>query len=214
MTAETAGPARVGSQLERHRAPVSFHDEQLVLVDAADRIVGHCSKALAHRGPGTLHRAFSVFLFDADRRLLIHQRSDQKPLWPGFWTNSCCSHPRRGESLGDAVHRRVREELGVAAEIQSIYRFEYQAAYADLGSEHELCHVFLARMHGDSQVSVHEDEIAAWRWVSLDEVDALHRYKADMLTPWFLMEWRALRDIYRRDLDSFLANGDTPRHVA
>jgi isopentenyl-diphosphate delta-isomerase len=196
------------------RAPVSFHDEQLVLVDSADQPVGYCSKDEAHRGAGQLHRAFSVFLFDGKQRLMIHRRSAQKPLWPGYWTNSCCSHPRRGETLVDAVHRRVREELGVAADLQSIYSFEYHASFADQGSEHELCHVYLARLRGDDQVVVHEDEISEWRWVSLDEVDAMQQENKRELTPWFQMEWRALRTRYSAELHRFVATLEQPRDVA
>ena len=92
---------------------VSFDNEALIIVDAQDRILGHGNKADLHRGSGTLHRAFSIFLFNSAGELLLTRRSNTKPLWPGFWSNTCCSHPRRGETYGVATQRRLREELGI-----------------------------------------------------------------------------------------------------
>ncbi len=77
---------------------VSFDNEALIVVDSTDRIMGHGTKAELHRGSGTLHRAFSIFLFNPAGELLLQRRSEKKPLWPGFWSKTCCSQPRRGES--------------------------------------------------------------------------------------------------------------------
>ncbi|MDH5246330.1 MAG: isopentenyl-diphosphate delta-isomerase, partial [Betaproteobacteria bacterium] len=91
---------------ERHRI-VSSEREELILVDEDDNEVGHLSKADCHDGQGRLHRAFSVFLFNDAGELLLQQRGRSKRLWPGYWSNSCCSHPRRGESLEIATSRRL-----------------------------------------------------------------------------------------------------------
>ena len=120
---------------------VSFDDEPLILVDADDAVVGHADKARCHDGAGLLHRAFSVFLFDAHGALLTQQRSANKRLWPGYWSNSCCSHPRRGESLEQAALRRTAEELGLQVTLQRVYKFTYQAGFGSLGCEHEMCTV-------------------------------------------------------------------------
>ena len=90
---------------------VSSESEELILVDAQDRPVGRSSKAAAHDGDGQLHRAFSVFLFNARGELLLQQRGREKRLWPGYWSNSCCSHPRIGESMEIATHEREIEAL-------------------------------------------------------------------------------------------------------
>lgn len=197
-------------------APVSFLSEELILVDSRDKPAGHCSKHEAHRGEGRLHRAFSVFVFDLQGRLLVHRRSAHKPLWPGFWTNSCCSHPRRGESLDTAVRRRVREELGVGVDACRVFSFEYKASFNDVGTEHELCHVFLARLIDPRALSPHEQEIADLAWLSVDEVDewmagetAAAKCGAGArgnrpLTPWFRMEWSRLRGEYASALEPFL----------
>ena len=108
---------------------VSFDNEALIIVDAQDRILGHGTKAELHQGAGTLHRAFSIFLFNDAGDVLLQQRSADKPLWPGYWSNTCCSHPRRGESYGIATRRRLMEELGVEAPLWFTHRFRYQAQF-------------------------------------------------------------------------------------
>jgi len=173
---------------------VSFNDELLILVDSDGSEVGAMSKEECHQGEGRLHRAFSVFLLNSSEQILLTQRSSEKLLWPGYWSNSCCSHPRKGESDFAAAIRRVDEELGMSAELQEIYEFEYQASYLDIGSEHELCKVYLGR--SDSDVSVNKNEISDFKWMSIDEIDDLMSSESDVITPWFRMEWNCLRQNY------------------
>ena len=120
---------------------VSDDTELLILVDSSDRETGQLDKSACHDGEGQLHRAFSVFIFNDAGELLIQQRAADKRLWPSFWSNSCCSHPRAGEAIDDAAERRCQQELGIAASLTFLYKFEYQAAYEDIGSERELCSV-------------------------------------------------------------------------
>ena len=80
---------------------VSSEDEALILVDTDDTAIGSMSKAECHDGAGILHRAFSVFLFDEHGRLLLQQRAAGKRLWPLYWSNTCCSHPRQGEAIDE-----------------------------------------------------------------------------------------------------------------
>ena len=98
------------SVMESAHRIVSSEAEELILVDGEDNETGYLSKAACHDGDGVLHRAFSLFLFDSAGRLLLQQRAATKRLWPGFWSNSCCSHPRRGESMEVATSRRLRDE--------------------------------------------------------------------------------------------------------
>ncbi len=189
---------------------VSFDDEQLVLVDADDTVTGHCSKAQAHLGGGLLHRAFSIFLFaDADT-VLLHRRAAAKPLWAGFWTNSVCSHPRRGESYAFATRRRLREELGVAADLQCLYRFQYHAAFGDAGSEHEVCSVFLGRLGPEQTPRPNPTEIAEWGWFDCADVDRRVAAAPGEFTPWFLLEWARLRGEFRPSVEA-ICNRGLPR---
>lgn len=176
---------------------VSFDDEPLILVDGTDRVRGYETKLAAHEGAGILHRAFSIFLFTVDDRVLLQQRSGSKPLWPLFWSNSCCSHPRRGETVEQAAHRRLREELAIDTPLQYLYKFEYRAEFGDIGAEHELCSVFVGKLPRPVPIDVNPSEVADWRWVDCVEVDRLVAEEQDRVTPWFVMEWRRLRGEYR-----------------
>ena len=187
--------------MENVNRVVSSEDEKLILVDEDDRERGQLSKAACHDGDGVLHRAFSAFLFNAAGELLLQQRASSKRLWPGFWSNSCCSHPRQGESMATATRRRLDEELNLAADLRFVYKFRYQAAYRDLGSEHELCHVFLGRI--DDDVRPNAEEIAAIRFVSTAALDAELAQHPERFTPWFKMEWDALKTEYADLLDAY-----------
>lgn len=168
-------------------AVVSSEDELLILVDGDDREIGHLSKGACHDGDGVLHRAFSLFVFNPSGELLLQQRSADKRLWPLYWANSCCSHPRRGETMDRATERRLAQELGMTADLDYLFKFQYRARFGSLGSEHELCWVF-AGTSGDEPVP-NVNEIAAIRWVGPDELD--HELETDprAFTPWFKMEW-------------------------
>lgn len=165
--------------------------ESLILVDAADREVGHMSKARCHDGRGVLHRAFSLLIFNDRGELLLQRRSGAKRLWPHYWSNSCCSHPRRFETMTEATHRRLYEELGLKCPLHFLFKFEYQAQYEAVGAEHELCSVFIGRSSGE--VRIDSNEIADCRWVSPDGLAAEMR-SADggRFTPWFTLEWERI----------------------
>ncbi len=184
-----------------HRA-VSSESEELILVDENDNEAGYLSKALAHDGGGILHRAFSVFLFNDNGELLLQRRAASKRLWPQFWSNSCCSHPRRGESLELATQRRLQDELNVHAELEYVYKFSYQADFGNLGAEHELCHVYLGKIH--DEVQANDQEIDSIRFVSVVDLEAEFESARDQFTPWFLMEWDALRTDHRAKLRRYV----------
>jgi len=97
--------------------------ESLILVDEADRRVGHLDKEKCHRGHGILHRAFSLLIVNGAGELLLQQRAPGKSLWPMFWSNSCCSHPRRSETMEVAIRRRLREELGLHCAMHFLFKF-------------------------------------------------------------------------------------------
>jgi isopentenyl-diphosphate delta-isomerase len=166
----------------------SADSEALILVDEADREVGHLSKAKCHDGQGVLHRAFSLLIFNGAGELLIQQRSAAKRLWPLYWSNSCCSHPRRFESMETAIYRRLEEELGLRCPLQFLFKFQYQAQFEAAGSEQELCSVFIGRSRGP--VTVDPREIQAWRWIHPDALETeMSGSGAEKFTPWFKLEW-------------------------
>jgi isopentenyl-diphosphate Delta-isomerase len=172
---------------------VSSDDDQLILVDSDDREIGVLTKADAHLGRGTLHRAFSVLVFNPAGELLIQQRAQSKRMWPGYWSNTCCSHPRLGEEVDDAARRRLREELGLTAELEFLFKFQYQAQYDARAAEHEVCWVYAGRSSEPPRANVHE--IAAWRYVTPEALGNELACAPETFTPWFKLEWeRVLRD--------------------
>ena len=181
---------------------VSNESELLILVDPDDRETGHLSKAECHDGDGLLHRAFSVFLFNARGDLLLQQRSAGKRLWPMFWTNTCCSHPRQGESMEIATRRRLQQELETSSTLEFIYKFTYQARFDDQGSEHELCSVYLGRL--DRQASANDTEIAVLRYVSAAELQQEIDAEPGRFTPWFKMEWQRLNQDFTDQLAKYI----------
>jgi isopentenyl-diphosphate delta-isomerase len=185
---------------KQHRT-VSSEQEELILVDADDNEIAYRSKAQCHDGPGVLHRAFSLFLFNERGELLLQQRSVGKRLWPGFWSNSCCSHPRRGESLTVATSRRLHDELNISAQLEYVYRFCYQVEFDERGSENELCHVYLGRVSGEVQANDHEVE--ATRYLSAEQLDKAFVESSDRFTPWFKQEWRRLNEDFREQLNRY-----------
>ncbi len=184
---------------------VSSEAEELILVDEQDNEIGHLSKAGAHDGDGVLHRAFSVFLFDPNGRLLLQRRATGKRLWPGYWSNTLCSHPRRGESLHLATSRRLKDELNIDAALEFVYKFRYQAEYGTAGAEHELCHVFLGAAPRDVRANRHE--IAELNYLSVDELEDAFAATPGRFTPWFLMEWRTLREQHGSRLLAYAGDG-------
>ncbi len=113
---------------------VSFDNELLICVDQDDNVIDYKTKVECHAGEAILHRAFSIFIFNDQGDVLIQQRSDQKPLWPLIWSNTCCSHPRKGETVEDAAHRRLKEEMGLEADLKYLFKFRYHVPYKDKGA--------------------------------------------------------------------------------
>ena len=148
-------------------------NDQLILVDGLDRQTGVASKWQAHT-EGLLHRAFSVVLVRATpdgTQLLLSRRSQKKYHSGGLWANSCCSHPRDGEDLPNAAHRRLNEELGCGAtDLHEIGAFAYRAVFPQGLCEHEYDHILVGRVEGTVQPN--PDEVDAVRWVGIDELAA------------------------------------------
>ena len=185
---------------EQHRI-VSSESEELILVDPDDNEIGYVSKGDAHDGRGMLHRAFSVFLFNVHGELLLQQRAAGKRLWGGYWSNTCCSHPRRGESLAIATARRLQDELNIETTLEFVYHFCYEAAFGERGSENELCHVFLGR--APETVQPNDSEIAALEYLAPADLEVEFRDRPERYTPWFRQEWRELTTTYREQLGRY-----------
>jgi isopentenyl-diphosphate delta-isomerase len=139
--------------------------EQVVLVDKEGNDIGVASKLEAHK-KGLLHRAFSIFVFNERDEVLLQQRAFDKYHSGRLWSNTCCSHPRPGESLDQAVHRRLQEEMGFDCDLQELFTFRYKQEFDNGLIEHEYDHVF--RGYYDGEVNPDPAEVARYKWVSWD----------------------------------------------
>ncbi|MFY7970538.1 MAG: isopentenyl-diphosphate Delta-isomerase [Flavobacteriales bacterium] len=156
--------------------------ENVILVNAQDQELGLMEKMEAHR-QGLLHRAFSVFVFNDHNELLIHQRAAHKYHSKNLWTNTCCSHPRQHETVIEAAHRRLQEEMGFDCELSSQFSFIYQAELEDGLSEHELDHVLIGKWNGIPPFNV--EEVQNYRYISLDNLEREIASHPEHFTVWF-----------------------------
>lgn len=166
----------------------SVSEELVVLLDDDLQPVAAAAKEAVHHGSTPLHLAFSCYVQDADGRLLMTRRSLTKAAWPGVWTNSCCGHPSPGESLEDAVRRRVRQELGLSLSSLrcALPEFRYRAVDPGGVVENEVCPVFVAQ--ADGRPAPDPAEVMAWQWADWSAVSA-----AALAVPWTLSPWSVLQ---------------------
>ncbi|AOK31003.1 isopentenyl-diphosphate delta-isomerase [Burkholderia singularis] len=158
-------------------------EERLILVNPDDTPIGICSKTQVHQ-QGLLHRAFSIFVFDgADCRLLLQQRAPGKYHSGGLWTNSCCGHPRPGETMSNATRRRLAEEMGFVCDLHKVDTLHYRAPLSNGLIEHEFVHIHAGMFDGTPQPDPAEAE--DWRWVEILALFAWVDADPDAFTVWF-----------------------------
>jgi len=144
-------------------------NERVILVDDRDVAQGTEEKLAAHR-EGLLHRAFSIYVFDATGRLLLQRRAPTKYHSGGLWANTCCGHPREGENTLEAAHRRLREEMGFDCDLVEIPSTIYRADLDKDMIEHEFLHVFFGTYEQDPVPDPAEAD--SFRWMTLPELEA------------------------------------------
>ena len=155
--------------------------EMVIVVNDRDEVVRAAPKLEVHR-TGELHRAVSVFVTDGEGRVLLQQRAAAKYHSPGLWTNTCCGHPRPGETTLAAAQRRLLEEMGMQCRLEPAGSFRYRAELAGGLVEHEIDHVFVGR----SRARPHPDplEVDAWRWESFAPLERDIEARAGLYTAW------------------------------
>ena len=72
--------------------------------------------------------------------------------------------------------------------------------FNDIGSEHELCSVFVGNATGRPAPDFNPTEIAATAWVSVDTVNEWLNDDNVQTTPWFAMEWKRIKDEFSGQL--------------
>lgn len=154
----------------------------VILVDQNDRELGSMEKMEAHV-KGVLHRAFSVFVFNEKNELLLQRRAFGKYHSEGLWTNTCCSHPAPGESVNEAGKRRMKEEMGMEIDPESLFSFIYRAELDKSLIEHELDHVLVA--FSDETPHLNPEEAIAYKWMTLEDLRNDIKQNPDQYTAWF-----------------------------
>lgn len=161
--------------------------DEIILVNMNDDEIGCCEKMEAHRIPA-LHRAFSVFLYKKEGGklyMLLQKRAEGKYHSGGLWTNACCSHPRKGETLAEAVSRRMAEELGMAADVEEEFAFTYFHRFSEDCAEFEYDHVFSGKWEGE--VRPNPEEISQVAWMEFSDIEQKMMAQPDGFSPWFMI---------------------------
>jgi isopentenyl-diphosphate Delta-isomerase len=156
--------------------------QQVILVTPQDEPIGVMEKMEAHQ-KGLLHRAFSVFIFDKEGRMLLQQRAPQKYHGAWLWTNACCSHPLLNEPVEAAAQRRLAEELGFTTPLEKIFAFTYKAVVENNLIEHEYDHVFAGEYEGE--IRMNREEVCDYAYRELSEIKLLVSEKPELFTSWF-----------------------------
>ena len=154
----------------------------MILLNTEDRDIVTCEKMEAHH-EGMLHRAFSVFVFDREGRMLLQQRAKHKYHSGGLWTNACCSHPQPVEETLLSAKRRLREELGFDTEIEKAFDFVYRAEFENGLIEHEFDHVFAGEYNGE--IDFNRDEVMDIAYKTVEQIHNQLRTEPEKYTPWF-----------------------------
>ena len=157
-------------------------EEQVILVDKKDNVIGKAGKLEAHQ-KGLLHRALSVFIFNSRGEILLQQRAPHKYHTPFLWSNTACSHPRINELVKHAAERRLKEEMGIECNLYYAFNFLYNAKFDNHLIENELDHVFIGFC--DEIPKPNPSEVKNYRYInSYDLMNEINE-NPNIFTPWF-----------------------------
>lgn len=157
-------------------------EDNVILVDENDNQVGLMPKLEAHQ-KGLLHRAFSVFIFNKDYKLLLQKRALSKYHSGGLWANTCCSHPREDEDTLDAANRRLFEEMGIKTSLRKVYDFIYKAELDNNLIENEFDHVFYGLYDGNP--TLNPNEASDFKWIDMHSLNLDIKDNPQDYTVWF-----------------------------
>ena len=157
-------------------------EDKVIIVDRNDKEIGIGEIMKTHQ-EGKLHRGFSVFIVNSKYEMLLQKRAGTKYHSGGLWTNTCCSHPRPGELIEEAAHRRLREEMGFDCELKEIFSFTYRTQFSNNLFEHEYDHVLLGE--ADGAPTPDPEEVCDWEWRDIEELGKSIKDNPEVYTYWF-----------------------------
>ena len=161
-----------------------MREEKVVLVDEDDNQIGLMPKMEAHL-KGKLHRAFSIIIFNSDRKILLQKRASTKYHTPNLWSNTCCSHQREDEDNIDAGKRRLNEEMGFVTNLYNFSSFIYRVEFSNGLIEHENDHIMLGIFDGTPKPN--PNEVDEWKWIDIDILVEDMQINPDHYTAWFMI---------------------------
>lgn len=164
-------------------------EAQVILVNEQDEVTGVMEKMEAHR-KGLLHRAFSVFILNDVGDMLLHQRALDKYHSGGLWTNACCSHPFPGETVAQAAHRRLFEEMGFDCPLSELFQFTYRTDFDNGLIEHEYDHVLMGTYNGT--INPNPQEVNDYRFIPVETITRLLQEQPAQFTSWFKLAFPKL----------------------
>jgi isopentenyl-diphosphate Delta-isomerase len=158
--------------------------DHVIVVDINDHPISKMEKMEAHL-TGTLHRAFSVFIFNRKGQMLLQKRAAEKYHGAGLWTNACCSHPQWNENTLESAHNRLDYEMGLQCDLQFVYSFIYRTPVENNLIEHEYDHIFIG--YTDDVPFPNPNEVEEYKWIDLPELEHLIKKDPEEYTYWFKM---------------------------
>jgi isopentenyl-diphosphate delta-isomerase type 1 len=159
---------------------------KIILVNEKDEVIGECDKLEAHQ-KGLLHRAFSIFIYRVYQdsiELLLQKRHPEKYHSGGLWTNTCCSHPYPHENIKEAAIRRLREEVGITANLKEIGIFYYCKPVGNNLIENEMDHVFMGEIHPPAEIQFNPEEISEIKWIEINQLKKDIQENSKLYTVW------------------------------
>ncbi len=169
--------------------------KHVVLVNEKDEELGSMEKLQAHQ-LGRLHRAFSVFIFNSEGRLLIQKRAVGKYHSGGLWTNTCCSHPELGENVKEAAQKRLISEMGINCMLEFLFTECYELIVGNGLIEHEFDHVFFGI--SDDLPNFDPEEVETFNYISEEELALAMLQLPEEFTEWFKLIWSKVFDVFRQ----------------
>ena len=166
-------------------------DSHVVKVNKNDQIIGIEKILTTHLNPPQLHRAISVLIFNSKKELLLQKRSKKKPLWPLFWSNTCCTHPRANETSHKAATRRLKEEMGITSKLKPVFSFKYKARYNTQLSEFECDTVYLG--FTNQKPKLNPKEAVDYQYISLSSLKKDLKLNSQIYTPWLKLIMKRLK---------------------
>jgi len=170
---------------------------KIILVNKKDKEVGSEFKIKAHK-EGKLHRAFSIFIFNQQGKLLLQRRALKKYHSGGLWTNTCCSHPKPGETVMSAAHRRLPEEMGFDCDLEEVFSFIYKAKLDDGLIEYEFDHVLFGNFNKKLKININPDEVEEFKWIDLESLADDIKQNPENYTYWLKECFAKIKDMHIR----------------